>query len=67
MKTAEDLTEWMQPFMNAGTLNKSAQLLADTGTMKFSIEGMEIQHGGPMNGAIILKLGKPVETIKWDA
>jgi len=30
--------------------------------MKFEIVGMEIQHGGPMDGAVILRLGNPVKT-----
>jgi hypothetical protein len=62
-KNCENLAEWLQPLINEGTLDEHAPLLADTGTMKFEIIGMEIQHGGPMNGAVVLKLGNPVETI----
>jgi hypothetical protein len=63
MKSAENFAEWVQPLINEGTIDEHAPLLADTGTMKFSVEGFEIQHGGPKDGAIILKLGNPVETI----
>lgn len=48
------------------TVFHSPMLLIDTGTMRFEVIGMEVQHGGPVDGAIVLKVGDPVKTVADD-
>ena len=36
-------------------------ILVDTGTMKFSVIGFEIQHGGPLDKSIVLKMGEAAD------
>ena len=57
------ITDWNNSWDGTLPLAPSASplVLIDTGTMKFEVSEISVQHGGPLDGAIVLKMGEPAE------
>ena len=56
-KNLEELQRWIMSIPVPMEDWKRIPILANTGTMLFTIDGFEIKHGGPRDGAVVLRMG----------